>query len=121
MLESGSFYFAGTDETGNDCKTDYLVGFIILAMFLVIFLFIFHCFWCNRRKLPNTKHEDIRVKETNDAKHIYGNPDEDDINNYEDVKNEESIYTDLNRPVAVNIEHVYCHLNTIHQADIDDN
>ena len=117
-----SFHFAETDEAGNDrSETYYLVVIIILAILLVILVSIFtYCFWCNGRRLPNTREEN-KVNGTNDSADIYENPNKDDVSNYEDMaENEPSMYTDLNRPV-VDPEHVYSHLNEVQKDSVNEN
>ncbi len=50
----------------------------------------------------------------NNLTDIYDNPIQDDVNNYENMKNEQSTYAALNRPAEnQNDDHLYSHLNEV--------
>ena len=86
-------------------------------MVIFILINVTYCFWRNCRKLRNT-NQDNQGKENDGTTDIYEYPVIAHAN-YEDVENELSMYTDLNRS-AVDTEHVYCHLNEALQTGIND-
>ena len=121
MLESESFYCTGTDEAENNHNTHYyVVVIVILAVLLVMFVLInlTYCFWRKCSKLRNRKQEN-QGTENNGTTDIYELPENVDVN-YEDLENELSIYTGLNRS-AVDTENVYCHLNEVPRNRIYEN
>ena len=69
------------------------------------------------RRLKSSKENraDNKSKERNDSKDIYENPDKvKDDANYEQVKNEQSTYTALNRSRKdENDDNFYAHLNEV--------
>ena len=73
----------------------------ILVVILVVFIALYFICQNHRRKSSSTEER------TND---IY-----DDVDNHEQVDDEQSTYTDLNKPGEVIDEHLYAHLNEITQ------
>ncbi len=101
----------------NDEK--YLAGIIVLAILLVILCVILAYFIYQNRRLKSSKEnpDDNKDKERNDSKDIYEDPDKvKDDGNYEQVENEQSTYTALNRSRKdENDDHSYAHLNEVHK------
>ena len=89
---------------------------IVLAILLVILCVIlaYFIYRIRRLKLPKENSEN-KSKERNNSKDIYENPVKDD-GNYEQVENEQSTYTALNRSRKdENDDHFYAHLNEVHK------
>ena len=108
-------FFSGTAATGKDCET-YFAVVIVLAILLVTLLLIFICFvCCNRHKSSNTNtYLQNKANMGNNLTEIYNNPIQDDVNNYENMKNEQSTYAALNRSAEnQNDDHLYSHLNEV--------
>ncbi|CAB3999610.1 Receptor-type tyrosine- phosphatase delta, partial [Paramuricea clavata] len=88
-----------TDDTDGFEK--YLVAIIIAStILLVILCVIAYCIYQSRRLKSNT-----------DDVHHLPSSQHDDIGNYEQVHNEESMYIALKSPGEVNDDHCYGHLN----------
>ena len=100
----------------NDEK--YLAGIIVLAILLVILCVILAYYIYQIRRLKSSKaNPENKDKERNNSKDIYENPDKvKDDGNYEQVENEQSTYTALNRSRKdENDDHFYAHLNEVHK------
>ena len=87
-----------------------------MAILLVISLAITAYFIYENRRFKSSKKtpENKKNKERNDSKDVYEIPATSD-ENYEQVENEQSTYTALNKPGERDDDnHVYCHLNKVH-------
>ena len=107
-------FHIGAEDAGGK----YLVGMIVLAILLVILCVIlaYFIYRIRRLKLPKENSEN-KSKERNNSKDIYENPEKvKDDGNYEQVENEQSTYTALNRSRKdENDDHFYAHLNEVHK------
>jgi hypothetical protein len=89
----------------------------VLAILLVISFVIIAYFIYQIRRLKSSKaNPENKNKDRNNSKDIYENPDKiKDDANYEQVENEESTYTALNRTGKDRTDdHFYAHLNEVH-------
>ena len=102
----------GAEEAGEKC----VAGIIVLAILLVIsFMIIAYLIYQNRRLKSSKAKSENKSKERNNSKDIYENPVKDD-GNYEQVENEQSTYTALNRSRKdENDDHFYAPLNEVHK------
>ena len=93
----------------DDGSEKYIAGIIVLVILLVILLgfnvyFIYH----TRLKSPNTEAKP-ETNDNNSSKNIFDMPS----TNYENVEDDHSTYTALQRPAPgeSSDKHVYAHLN----------
>jgi hypothetical protein len=82
-----------------------------LVILLVISCAVF-AYFIYQTRVKSTNTEEPKPETTNDQKdsrHIYETP----VNNYENVEDDHSTYTDLKRPAPgeASDDHVYAHLN----------
>ena len=101
-----------TDDNDDGSK-NYLFGMIALAILLVIVGAIIALYFIcqnHRRKSSSTKANVEKTNEVSNSQHIY-----DDVGNYEQVDDEQSTYTALNKPGEVIDDHLYAHLNDVTQ------
>ena len=82
-----------------------------MAVLLVISL-SFNAYLIYRVRLKSSGTEANSAKNNKDSsKDIYENPHEDNVDSYEQVENEQSMYTALKRPGKDEDDHVNSHLN----------
>ncbi|CAB3981683.1 Receptor-type tyrosine- phosphatase delta, partial [Paramuricea clavata] len=101
-----------TDDNDDGSK-NYLFGMIALAILLVIVGTIIALYFIcqnHRRKSSSTKANVEKTNDVSNSQYIY-----DDVGNYEQVDDEQSTYTGLNRPGEVIDDHLYAHLNDVTQ------
>ena len=103
-----------TDVPGNDDGSkNYLVGMtvaiLVVILGVIIALLYFIC-QKRRRKSSSTKANVEKTNEVSNPQYIY-----DDVGNYEQVDDEQSTYTALNKPGEVIDDHLYAHLNEVTQ------
>ena len=100
---------------GAENGEKYLAGIIVLAILLLIsFVIIAYLIYRIRRLKSSKENSENKSKERNNSKDIYENPVKD--GNYEQVENEQSTYTALNRSRKdENDDHFYAHLNEVHK------
>ena len=107
-------FHIGAEDAGGK----YLVaGIIVLAILLVVsFVIIAYLIYQNRRlKSSKANLDNNKDKERNNSQDIHENPETvKDDGNYEQVENEQSTYTALNRSgMEENDDHLYTHLNEV--------
>jgi uncharacterized membrane protein len=103
---------------GAEDGEKYLVGIIVLAIFVIILLVIVAYFIYQSRRFKSSKaNPENKSEDRNNSKDICENPDKiQDDANYEQVENEESTYTALKRTGKdENDDHLYSHLNEVHK------
>jgi FtsZ-interacting cell division protein ZipA len=102
-----------TDVPGNDDGSkNYLIGMTVAILVVILVVIIALYFICQnrRRKSSSTEANVEKTNEVSDPKYIY-----DDVDNYEQVQDEQSTYTALNKPGEVIDDHLYAHLNEVTQ------
>ncbi len=108
-------FHIGAEDAGGK----YLVaGIIVLAILLVIsFVIIAYLIYQNRRLKSSKENPENKDKERNNSQDIHENPETvKDDGNYEQVENEQSTYTALNRSRKdENDDHFYAPLNEVHK------
>ena len=106
-------FHIGAEDAGGK----YLVaGIIVLAILLVISFVIIAYLICQIRRFKSSKENpENKDKERNNSQDIHENPATvKDDGNYEQVENEQSTYTALNRSgMEENDDHLYTHLNEV--------
>ena len=99
-----------TDVPGNDDGSkNYLIGMTVAILVVILVVIIALYFICQNRRRKSSSTEE-NVGKTNYVSDIY-----DDVGNYEQVDDEQSTYTALNKPGEVSDDHLYAHLYEITQ------
>ena len=104
---------SGQDPGDTDGSKKYLVGMtvaILLVILGVIVALLYFICQKRRRKSSNTEANVEKTNEVSNPQYIY-----DDVGNYEQVDDEQSTYTALNKPGEVIDDHLYAHLNEVTQ------
>ena len=102
-----------TDVPGNDDGSkNYLIGMTVAILVVILVVIIALYFICQnrRRKSSSTEANAEKTNEVIDPQYI-----DDDGGNYEQVDDEQSTYTALNKSVEVIDDHLYAHLNEVTQ------
>jgi FtsZ-interacting cell division protein ZipA len=102
-----------TDVPGNDeGSKNYLIGMTVAILVVILVVIIALYFICQkrRRKSSSTEANVEKTNEVSDPQYIY-----EDVGNYEQVDDEQSTYTALNKPGGVIDDHLYAHLNEVTQ------
>ena len=106
-------FHIGAEDAGGK----YLVaGIIVLAILLVVsFVINAYLIYQNRRLKSSKENPENKDKGRNNSQDIHENPQTvKDDGNYEQVENEQSTYTALNRSgMEENDDHLYTHLNEV--------
>jgi flagellar basal body-associated protein FliL len=102
-----------TDVPGNDDGSkNYLIGMTVAILVVILGVIIALYFNCQKRR-PKSSSTEANAEKTNeviDPQYI-----DDDGGNYEQVDDEQSTYTALNRRGEVSDDHLYAHLYEITQ------
>jgi uncharacterized protein (UPF0333 family) len=82
----------------------------VLVVILVVIIALYFIRQNRRRKSSSTEANVEKTNEVSNSQYIY-----DDVGNYEQVDDEQSTYTALNKPGEVSDDHLYAHLNEVTQ------
>jgi hypothetical protein len=109
-------------EKSDDGSEKYLAGFIVVIIFLITsFLIIAYLIYQNRRLKSIKENSENKSKDKNNFKGIYENPDKvKEDANYEQVEDEQSTYTVLKRTGKEDDDHLYGHLNNVHNDYVNE-
>ncbi|CAB3986009.1 tyrosine- phosphatase Lar isoform X3, partial [Paramuricea clavata] len=91
----------------DDNSKKYLVGVIVVVVILVVFIALYFICQNYRRKASSTEE---KTNDRGNSQDIY-----DDVVIHEQEDDEQSPYTDLNRPGDPTDDHLYAHLNEVTQ------
>ena len=103
---------SGQDPGDTDGSKKYLIGMTVAILVVILVVIIALYFNCQnrRRKSSSTAANVEKTNDVSNPQYIY-----DDVGNYEQVDDEQSTYTAINKPGEVIDDHLYAHLNEVTQ------
>ena len=89
---------------------------VLLIILCVTLAYFIH----QNRQLKSHSSPENQSKDRNNSKDIYENPDKvKDDGNYEQVEDEQTMYTALKRTEKEDDDHLYGHLNEVHHKQVN--